>query len=72
MRDTLQIAGIVFLLLGIVLFIGKFVPANPTSLPGNGKGAYAAVMTSGAFGNWGLVLIAIGGVCFLVRSVLRE
>lgn len=72
MRDRLQIIGIIFLLLGFALFIGTFVPANPASLPDKGKGAYASVVTSGAFGNWGLVLIGIGCLCFLVRSFFRE
>jgi hypothetical protein len=72
MRDRLQIVGIVFLLLGFALFIGKFVPANPAALPDRGKGAYASVVTSGAFGNWGLALIGIGCVFFLARTFFRE
>lgn len=72
MRDALQIAGIVLLLLGFALFMGKLVPANPIELPNQGKGAFASVVTSGAFGNVGLVLMAVGGVCFFVRSFIRD
>jgi hypothetical protein len=72
MKTGLQMAGIIFLLLGFPLLIGKLVPANPATLPQNWKGAYASVTTSGGFGNWGLVLIGLGCVCFLVRTWFRD
>lgn len=72
MRDVLQIAALTFLLLGFALFIGKFVPGNPLELPNNGKGAYAAVATSGAFANWGLLLMAIGVLFLFVRMFVRR
>jgi len=72
MRDCLQIAGIIFLLLGFALFISKLVPENLKNLPYRGKGAYASVVTSGAFGNLGLVLIGVGCLIFLVRTVFRK
>jgi hypothetical protein len=72
MRNTLQVGGIILLLLGIVLLASAFAPGNPAEFPNNWKYAYAAVVTSGAFGKWGLVLIALGGLCMLVRAFIRR
>lgn len=72
MKTILKIVSLIFLVMGFGLYLSKFEPARVPFHSSNAKGAYADVASSGAFANAGLVLMAIGGLCWCVQAFIRQ
>lgn len=65
MKVALKVVAVVFVLIGVSMFGLIRGPQRP-------RGGFAAVASSGEFWHWGFALIAIGVLCFVVQSFLKE
>jgi hypothetical protein len=66
----MQAVAIIFAVLGFALIGSSLTQGNPVLKPNDIS--FSAVLLSGKFGNWGLVLLAIAGVCMVIRTLIRR